>query len=62
MELNTETVNTPPRPAATIVLLRDAHAGLEVLLLKRHALSDVLAGAHVFPGGKVDPQDAATAL
>ena len=62
MELNTETVNTPPRPAATIVLLRDAHAGLEVLLLKRHALSDVLAGAHVFPGGKVDPQDAAPAL
>jgi len=58
MELNLETVSTPPRPAATVVLLRDAPGGLEVFLMKRHGLSDVLGGAYVFPGGKVDAADA----
>lgn len=58
MELNLETVTTPPRPAATVVLLRDAPAGLEVFLMKRHGLSDVLGGAYVFPGGKLDAADA----
>ncbi|WP_372827924.1 NUDIX hydrolase [Polaromonas sp.] len=58
MELNLETISTPLRPAATVVLLRDAPAGLEVFLMKRHGLSDVLGGAYVFPGGKVDPADA----
>lgn len=58
MELNLETIATPPRPAATVVLLRDAPAGLEVFLMKRHGLSDVLGGAYVFPGGKVDAADA----
>ncbi|MBA3592818.1 MAG: NUDIX hydrolase [Pseudomonadota bacterium] len=58
MELNLETISTPPRPAATVVLLRDAPAGLEVFLMKRHGLSDVLGGAYVFPGGKVDAADA----
>ncbi|MDP1566576.1 MAG: NUDIX hydrolase [Polaromonas sp.] len=58
MELNLDTVSTPPRPAATVVLLRDAPAGLEVFLMKRHGLSDVLGGAYVFPGGKVDAADA----
>jgi 8-oxo-dGTP pyrophosphatase MutT (NUDIX family) len=27
-------------------------------MVKRHGLSDVLGGAHVFPGGKLDPADA----
>lgn len=58
MELNHEIVTTPPRPAATVVLLRDAPAGLEVFLMKRHSLSNVLGGAYVFPGGKVDAADA----
>ena len=58
MELNNDTVTTPPRAAATVVLLRDAPAGLEVFLMKRHGLSDVLGGAYVFPGGKVDAADA----
>ncbi|MGH8822282.1 MAG: NUDIX hydrolase, partial [Rhodoferax sp.] len=31
---------------------------LEVFLLRRHGLSDVLGGAYVFPGGKVDVHDA----
>jgi len=58
MELNSEVVHTPPRPAATIVLLRDADAGLEVFMIKRSGLSDVLGDAYVFPGGKVDSNDA----
>jgi|GEM_PF-395192 len=58
MELNREIVTTRLRPAATVVLLRDAPAGLEVFLMKRHSLSDVLGGAYVFPGGKVDAADA----
>ncbi len=57
MELNRDVITTPVRPAATVVLLRDAPGGLEVFLLKRHGKSDVLGGAYVFPGGKVDPQD-----
>ena len=47
-----------PLPAATVLMLRDAPAGLEVYLLKRHGLSDVLGGAYVFPGGKLDLRDA----
>src|SRR5437899_527962 len=58
MELNNEVSDSPVRAAATIVMLRDGAAGLEVFLLKRHGLSDVLGGAYVFPGGKLDPQDA----
>ena len=48
----------PPRHAASLVLLRDAHAGLEVLLLERPSEDRVLAGARVFPGGKLDREDA----
>lgn len=46
------------RAAASVVMLRDAPGGLEVFLIKRHGLSDVLGGAHVFPGGKLDEEDA----
>jgi len=62
MELNLEAITTPARPAATVILLRDASAGLEVFLLKRHGLSDVLGGAYVFPGGKLDPADSDESL
>ena len=58
MELNLEVVTAPPRPAASVVLLRDGPSGLEVFLMQRHSLSDVLGGAYVFPGGKVDAADA----
>lgn len=39
------------RPAATVLLLRDAPA-FEVLMVKRHHQIDFAAGALVFPGGK----------
>lgn len=58
MELHSEVITTPPRPAATVVMLRNSAHGMEVFLLKRHGLSDVLGGAYVFPGGKVDSGDA----
>jgi 8-oxo-dGTP pyrophosphatase MutT (NUDIX family) len=57
MELRSEVILTPPRDASTVVLLRDAPQGLEVFLVQRHGLSDVLGGAYVFPGGKLDESD-----
>lgn len=47
-----------PRPAATIVLMRDGDAGSEVLLLRRNRESGFVPGAYVFPGGRVDGADA----
>ncbi len=43
--------------AATVVLLRDGAAGLEVLLLERPRSRGSFAGAWVFPGGALDPED-----
>ena len=57
LPLNTDLPEAPARDAATVVLMRDASAGLEVFLLRRHGLSDVLGGAYVFPGGKLDASD-----
>jgi 8-oxo-dGTP pyrophosphatase MutT (NUDIX family) len=51
-----------PVPAATILLLRDAPGGLEVFMVKRHHQIDFVAGALVFPGGKVEKGDADAAL
>lgn len=47
-----------PVPAATLVLLRDGHDGLEVLLLRRSPQAGFAPGAYVFPGGIVDADDA----
>ena len=47
----------PLRDAATVLLLRDGPAGLEVFMLKRNLNSDFVGGAYVFPGGAVDPED-----
>lgn len=65
-------LNTPsmPRPAATVMLVRDCPTSdrtdgdpsdpglLEVLMVKRNAQANFVAGAFVFPGGSVDVQDA----
>ena len=48
----------PVRPAATILTLRDAPGGFEVLMLRRNLNSDFVGGAYVFPGGGVDARDA----
>ena len=44
-------------PAATVVLLRDGDAGLEVLLARRSSKLAFHGGAWVFPGGRIDPGD-----
>ena len=46
-----------PRPASTVVVLRDAPAGPEVFLVRRHEGTAFMGGAHVFPGGRVDAGD-----
>ena len=51
-----------PIPAATVVVLREAAAGLEVLLTHRPPTMAFAAGMHVFPGGRVDAGDAAIGL
>jgi glyoxylase-like metal-dependent hydrolase (beta-lactamase superfamily II)/8-oxo-dGTP pyrophosphatase MutT (NUDIX family) len=50
------------RPAATLVLLRPAAHAFEMLMLKRHAGAAFLGGAYVFPGGALEPADAAPAM
>jgi 8-oxo-dGTP pyrophosphatase MutT (NUDIX family) len=48
-----------PRDAATVMLVRDAEVGsaVEVCMLRRNLASEFVAGAYVFPGGKLDPAD-----
>ena len=46
-----------PRTAATVVLIRDAEQGPEVLLLKRNKALLFAGGVWVFPGGALDPED-----
>jgi 8-oxo-dGTP pyrophosphatase MutT (NUDIX family) len=50
-------VPSAPRPAATIVLLRDAPGGMELLLMRRSRRAGFVPGAYVFPGGRVDGTD-----
>jgi 8-oxo-dGTP pyrophosphatase MutT (NUDIX family) len=46
-----------PRPAATVVLLRDSERGPEVLMVRRTRGASFMADAWVFPGGRVDSND-----
>ena len=48
-----------PRLAASLILLRDAAAGPEVLMVERTGSASYAAGKFVFPGGTVDAADAA---
>ena len=48
-----------PVPAATLVVLRDRSVGaFEVLLIRRHSASKFAAGDFVFPGGRIEADDA----
>ncbi len=47
----------PARSAATILLLRDASGGPEVLMTRRSMKASFAPGAFVFPGGVVDAAD-----
>lgn len=46
-----------PRPAATVALIRDGEAGLEVYLMRRARQMAFAPGMHVFPGGSVESAD-----
>ena len=54
MELEAEEIQ-----AATVILLRDTPGGLETLMLRRDSKLAFVGGMWVFPGGRVDPEDAA---
>ena len=47
-----------PVPAATVILIRDGARSPEVLLIERHARSEFLPDMYVFPGGRVEKNDA----
>jgi recombination protein RecT len=47
-----------PRPAATVLLLRDTPQGLELLMTRRSPSASFAPGAYVFPGGVIDEADA----
>ena len=46
-----------PRPAATVMLVRDGDHGMEVFMLKRVASMDFAPSSMVFPGGGIDGRD-----
>lgn len=46
-----------PRPAVSVIPVRDAAMGLEVFVQHRQATMDFAAGAVVFPGGRCDAAD-----
>ena len=52
-----DSAKAAPVPAATVLIVRDGANGLEVFMVKRHHQIDFVAGALVFPGGKVSKGD-----
>ena len=52
----------PALPAATVMLARDDPGGVEVFVMRRTARAAFAPDVYVFPGGKVDPGDAAPEL
>ena len=57
-----EVTPVPLEPAATVVLVRPAGETVEVYLQHRHRALAFAGGVHAFPGGRVDPADAAALL
>ena len=47
-----------PRDAASLILLREGDAGLEVLIGRRGKGARFMPGRYVFPGGRITPSDA----
>jgi len=56
-QLHPPRVPAPTRAAATVLLLRDTPAGIEVLMTRRSAKASFVPGAFVFPGGGIDAAD-----
>ena len=59
--MNAPAVPVEPRPAASVVIVRDAAPGaaepLEVWMIRRKKTMKFLGGYYAFPGGRVDPAD-----
>lgn len=49
-----------PRKAATVILLKDGEADLQVLMVRRSPKARALPGVWVFPGGAVDGNERAS--
>lgn len=49
------TAPVTPRPAVSVIPVRDGPEGLEVFVQHRQSTMDFAAGAVVFPGGRCDP-------
>lgn len=63
-EMTLYTTNTAPaslRDAATVLAMRECEGRIEVFMVRRDSRLGFLGGAHVFPGGALDPADAALA-
>ncbi len=57
LDLDPNRPPTPPRLAATTLVLRPGAPGVEVLAILRHPKSTFLGGMLAIPGGQVDAQD-----
>ena len=51
-----------PSPSATLILIRQHGADVQVYLLRRSADSPFMPGTYVFPGGRMDDDDKDTAF
>lgn len=58
LELTPDRPPSAPRPAATVLLLRDGDGGVEVCVMQRSPNSAFMGGAIVFPGGRIEATDA----
>lgn len=47
----------PIRPAATVIIVRDAAPSFEIFMLRRTSGAAFAGGMYVFPGGRVDGDD-----
>ncbi|NCF43598.1 MAG: NUDIX domain-containing protein [Proteobacteria bacterium] len=47
----------PIRPAATVIVVREAASSYEIFMLKRTSKASFASGMYVFPGGRVDADD-----
>ncbi len=52
-----DAADSPLIPAATVVLVRDTHNGLETVMMRRNSKLSFAEGMWVFPGGRIDPED-----
>jgi len=55
--MSTAATSAAPIDAATIILVRPAGHAFDVLFVQRQRSMAFMGGAHVFPGGKLDPVD-----